>query len=504
MKNKLLITLSLLIGILTFNLNTAKSDTLTVTSLESVGAPSAAECSLESGNNYNCTTLQDAFEYANTQAPGADNLFEIVFASDLNGTIALNQGGIDIDTLDNSTLVTLNGDHRITIDAQLANYIFAVANSNPFDLSAIHLSRGIIASDDGGCLWFGGGNVTINITEVTFSDCEAHNGGAIGTINSPNGTINISKSTFTGNKASSLGGAIYSQLGGEFNISQSNFSGNNEAQAAGALFLGNTVTANITNSTIVNNKAINSGGGLWFMQGDLTLTYTTIHHNTGSSNLHALPTLSVTVRNTIVGNSGEGGSSCTTDTPFISEGGNLFITTDCIDGTGTQDQIIDPLFDTFDADLGIFKLQSTSLALGNAIDIPGITEDQLGNPRNPGASTSGAYEVYCGNGVVDQGEACDGGDSCTASCEEIVEDPIASCGDGIVQTDEECDEGTDNGIEGGLCTAGCLNVITEEPNPSSSTSGGCSLSSAPVNASLYLAFLSLVGLLGLRRFKLKR
>ena len=68
-------------------------------------------------------------------------------------------------------------------------------------------------------------------------------------------------------------------------------------------------------------------------------------------------------------------------------------------------------------------------------------------------------EAICGNGVVDEGEACDDGndddqDACLNNCEE------ASCGDGITRLDlpvesngEECDDGDD--VDGNECTNQC-------------------------------------------------
>jgi cysteine-rich repeat protein len=60
----------------------------------------------------------------------------------------------------------------------------------------------------------------------------------------------------------------------------------------------------------------------------------------------------------------------------------------------------------------------------------------------------------CGNGAMEDGEACDDGnqidtDACTSQCE------MAACGDGIVWAGEEtCDDGADNG-PGKPCSATC-------------------------------------------------
>ena len=61
--------------------------------------------------------------------------------------------------------------------------------------------------------------------------------------------------------------------------------------------------------------------------------------------------------------------------------------------------------------------------------------------------------IRCGDGIVDDGEACDGGDDCRPDCTEI------RCGDGIVDDGEACDDGNDDDDDG--CSAAC----EEEEDP---------------------------------------
>jgi hypothetical protein len=64
----------------------------------------------------------------------------------------------------------------------------------------------------------------------------------------------------------------------------------------------------------------------------------------------------------------------------------------------------------------------------------------------------------CGDGFVDQGEACDDGtansdtepDACRTNCRR------ARCGDGVVDSGEQCDDGADNNdVEAGACRTNC-------------------------------------------------
>jgi cysteine-rich repeat protein len=66
----------------------------------------------------------------------------------------------------------------------------------------------------------------------------------------------------------------------------------------------------------------------------------------------------------------------------------------------------------------------------------------------------------CGNGIVESGEQCDDGtsldgDGCSATCQNETTPPPNLCGNGVVDAGEQCDEGAANGAQGGDCTADC-------------------------------------------------
>ena len=89
---------------------------------------------------------------------------------------------------------------------------------------------------------------------------------------------------------------------------------------------------------------------------------------------------------------------------------------------------------------------------------------------------AGGDRAVCGNGVVDEGEACDDGnaednDACSNAC------VVARCGDGVVRTDlapadseyEQCDDGnqddTDactNARQNGRCGDGIVRADADE------------------------------------------
>ena len=72
--------------------------------------------------------------------------------------------------------------------------------------------------------------------------------------------------------------------------------------------------------------------------------------------------------------------------------------------------------------------------------------DDLDDVDDANDADEDIYVPECGNGIVEEGEACDDGnnedgDYCSADCKTVT----GKCGDGEVQDNEECDEAADNG-----------------------------------------------------------
>lgn len=86
---------------------------------------------------------------------------------------------------------------------------------------------------------------------------------------------------------------------------------------------------------------------------------------------------------------------------------------------------------------------------GNSNDNDACHSDCKLCPPLPGA---------CGNGVVDPGEECDDGnnvdgDSCSSLCKKPLPPPGAVCGNGVKEAGEECDDG--NHVDGDGCSSTC-------------------------------------------------
>jgi cysteine-rich repeat protein len=87
----------------------------------------------------------------------------------------------------------------------------------------------------------------------------------------------------------------------------------------------------------------------------------------------------------------------------------------------------------------------------------------------------------CGNGVLEQGEECDDGnktdgDGCSSTCKKPVPPPppppppAPVCGNGVVEQGEECDDG--NNVDGDACSNTCKKPVPPPPPPASVCGNG--------------------------------
>ncbi len=110
---------------------------------------------------------------------------------------------------------------------------------------------------------------------------------------------------------------------------------------------------------------------------------------------------------------------------------------------------VDPTFGVSPGGIS-FDEPSTSLPMTSDGDSSSGTSTTGDGDGSTDASSGGPV---CGNGVLEDGELCDDGntddsDACMTSCVP------AACGDGVLQVPEECDDGVHNGPDT-LCTTVC-------------------------------------------------
>jgi hypothetical protein len=165
---------------------------------------------------------------------------EIVFADGLSGTITL---GSELPTITDRAGLVIDGGGDVTVSGNNAVQVLEVAPKAKLDLRSLTVSDG--SNIVGGAIFNAG---TLKVTNSTFSGNRATTGGAIENA----GTLEVTNSTFFGNTATG-GGAIRNGGVGTVEVINSTFSGNS-ATRGGALLngenssmtLGNTIVANST------------------------------------------------------------------------------------------------------------------------------------------------------------------------------------------------------------------------------------------------------------------
>jgi uncharacterized repeat protein (TIGR01451 family) len=160
------------------------------------------------------------------------------------------------------------------------------ARGNDVGGGAIHAVSGILTISNSVFTGNRGGNggaigqiqVRFTITDTAFVGNSTHprdgagdggHGGAIYIDGSSLGTLAIQRSTFSGNTASNLGGAIHTYMYGlpsNMTIDQTTFASNAGTTNGGAIFHMNGGLT-ITGSTFSGNTVVGQGGGLWVTDG---------------------------------------------------------------------------------------------------------------------------------------------------------------------------------------------------------------------------------------------
>jgi hypothetical protein len=212
------------------------------------------------------TTVQDAGAGSLRQAiADAASDSTITFASSLTGktiylasTLTLSKN-VTISGAGLASQITISGDTDKNGSGNVG--VFHVNSGITVTLDSLIITKGS-ASSGGGIENSG----TLNLTKSSVSGNSATFSG--GGINSANGTLNITNSTISGNSAAA-GGGIFS-YNGLLNITNSTLSGNfatgeeyNAASGSGGGIYNQHGSMIITNSTLSGNITNNNGGGVF-------------------------------------------------------------------------------------------------------------------------------------------------------------------------------------------------------------------------------------------------
>ncbi len=179
--------------------------------------------------------------------------------------------------------VILDGEDRLTIDANGQHRVLVVAADIEAALVGITVRRGTIGRDD--ALSFGGGiynegDLTLANSSVS-NNAAAYDGGGI--YNS--GSLTLKNTTVSDNAVGLVDRGLDNALGGgianagDLTIVDSVIAGNTATMYGAGLYDRGTTT--VINSAISENEASGYGGGV-YSRGDLTIERTTISDNSGA------------------------------------------------------------------------------------------------------------------------------------------------------------------------------------------------------------------------------
>jgi predicted outer membrane repeat protein len=274
---------------------------------------------------------------------GAANGDTVVFDLDCIGAAQIT---LSSEILVTGKAVTVDGTgHRVTISGGDMSRIFNAGGGGTLILKRLTLTHG--AAGDGGAL-VATGSLTLEDITVSSSTASLNGGGAIATFGGA--TLFVARSTFTGNSAPLLGGAIYNNdstasietstftgnqvgggglgigggvasfSGGVMAVSRSTFAGNTADNSGGAVKGADNAQVTLANSTLTDNTAMVAGGGISISGSMATIENVTFSGNHIPAGLFGSEIDSdgrTTVLNTIV--SGSSGGNCS---GTITNGGN--------------------------------------------------------------------------------------------------------------------------------------------------------------------------------------
>ncbi len=268
-------------------------------------------------------TLREAIESANNAGNGdcgADSTADDTITFSVSGTITLSSTLPAI--VSGQGALTVDGGGNITISGNNSVQVFYVNAGAALTLQNLTVANGRTTTDGGGVYNAG----TLTVSNSTFSGNRAHYGGGIynastlmvnnstvsnngaahggGVYNA--GTLTVSNSTVSGNSANYGGGGI-DNLYGTLTVSNSTFSSNQTYENGGGI---NNVygTITVSNSTFSGNAARYGNGGGIQNDGRLTVINSTFSRNSADypgGSIHNRGTL--TLHNTIIANSSYGG-----------------------------------------------------------------------------------------------------------------------------------------------------------------------------------------------------
>ncbi|MCE2472747.1 MAG: hypothetical protein J4G18_12780 [Anaerolineae bacterium] len=173
--------------------------------------------------------------------------------------------------------ITIEG-NGYTISGDNKYRVFRV-DGGKLTINDLTLSDGF-AKDLGGAIRLQGGSEVV-ANDSRFLNNSAKDGGAIAS-NSEASRVYINKSSFVGNRASLYGGAIMMRNGGDLSVTDSSFvenAANAKYGHGGAINASYADTVDISSSTFIGNRAFRGGAVSAGYAFTVTLTHVTLLNN---------------------------------------------------------------------------------------------------------------------------------------------------------------------------------------------------------------------------------
>jgi predicted outer membrane repeat protein len=229
-------------------------------------------------------TLREAITNANSDSDttlgdcAAGSGTDIISFS-VTGTITLVSGQLEIDS---DLSISGPGADMLTISGNDSTRVFKVevAEVNLSGLTISNGATGQIGDENGGGINNAG---SLTVSDSSFSDNRA--GGSGGAIYNE-GTLIVTNSAFLTNSAHLSGGAIHNS--GTLDVTNSTFWGNS-GDGGGAIYSAGPA-ATITNSTISGNSSLDFFGAAIFGQSEIILSNSIIANTTNSRNCNGIIT----------------------------------------------------------------------------------------------------------------------------------------------------------------------------------------------------------------------
>jgi CSLREA domain-containing protein len=381
-------------------------EAITAANTNTASGPGAGECAAGSGAD----TISFAGNYTITLSAGFGQLPIVTSPITINGNGAANTvirahaspntATMRVFYVNSGGNLTLN---RVTVRNGRCNgscTLLVDSGGGILNFGTLKVTSSVITANSASSL--GGGIysqlATLTVTNSVVRGNSADHGGGI----ESSGTLTVAKSTFSGNSTPGLGGGIDSS--GTLTVTNSTFSGNSAFDGGGIAHSGSSTVAKVTNSTFSGNSAELFGGGIFSSDNSiLTVTNSTLSGNAASGagaagggiyKFAGTGSGTVTLKNTIVANSTDGGNCAGT---IINGGNNLDSGATC--GWGSNNNSLsntDPKLGALASNGGptqTMALLSGSPAIDAGADAGCPATDQRGKARPQGTHCDiGAYE----------------------------------------------------------------------------------------------------------------